>query len=601
MKTIPFFGLLLLLIPITLNAQIKMGDRPLVIDPNAILEIESNKQGILLPRMTTEERDAAFTSEVPNGLLIFNTETERFEVFLTSKQLWEPIQTSFPKIKFQDQILALDENKPLDLTPLLDNTDHQKLNLNGTLLSLENGGSVDLSALFPIIEPQQLQLEDGVLSLNGAGSVDLNELFTAAQDNQNLSLENAILKLERGGSVDLSSLFPISIPQKIDLFKLSSNTLELSLTDDGEPPHQIPLSAINTDHQRLTLSENQLSLSNGGSVDLSEFRDNKDQQQLEVSLTDSNTLHLKITNGNEIRIVNNGSLNFTKKESNTLEIGTELSSFATQNGITSNQSQDWENDHFVFGSRQLDNDPSTKDDNIRMFFDKSKAAFRAGIAQSDQWDLKNRGTYSVAMGRNTIASGFHSIAFGLSTLSDAWYSSAFGVGTAALSRAEMVIGSYNSHYTPQGGTRDWNPQDRLFVIGNGSGSSTASRSDALVMQKNGDTIASGVWIGPGFHVVSSKSKKRKIENLRLTTDRLLNLNPVQYELINRPGKTEYGFLAEEMELIFPNLVNENKGTKSVNYMGLIPLLINALKEQQNQIESLKSSLFKKPTKSDIPL
>jgi len=500
MKTTYFFGALLLIsleYSYTIHAQIKMGDRPLVIDPNAILEIESNQQGILLPRMTTEERDAAFTSELPTGLLIFNTETESFEVYLASKQLWEPIRTKFPEIKIQDQILQLDKNQPLDLTLFLDNTDHQKLSLNGTLLSLENGGSVDLSALFELVEPQQLLLENGILSLNDV-SVNLNELFIGSQDNQKLYLEDAILKLERGGSVDLSSLFPIPLPQKIDRFVLSSNTLELSLTEDGEPPYQISLSNLNTDSQSLTLSNSLLSLSNGGSIDLSEFRDNEDQQQLIINVPNSNTLQLEITNGNEIRIESKGSLSFTKKDSNTLEIVTESSPFTTHKGITSNETQDWKNDDFVFGSTLLDNDPDTTEDNNRMFFDKSKAAFRVGIAESDQWDLKNRGTYSVAMGRNTIASGFHSLAFGLSTFSDAWYSSAFGIGTAALSRAETVIGSYNSHYTPLGGTRDWDPQDRLFVIGNGSGSSTASRSDALVMQKNGDTATSGIWTGPGF-------------------------------------------------------------------------------------------------------
>ena len=39
------------------------------------------------------------------------------------------------------------------------------------------------------------------------------------------------------------------------------------------------------------------------------------------------------------------------------------------------------------------------------------------MAQSDQWDESNRGTYSIAMGRNTIASGYHATAFGLSTQS----------------------------------------------------------------------------------------------------------------------------------------------------------------------------------------
>ena len=80
------------------------------------------------------------------------------------------------------------------------------------------------------------------------------------------------------------------------------------------------------------------------------------------------------------------------------------SPFQNLQNITSNRQQNWALDDFVFSSTKLDNDSSTTDDNKRIFFDKSKAAFRVGMAQSDQWDEKKRGTFSVAMGRNTIAS-----------------------------------------------------------------------------------------------------------------------------------------------------------------------------------------------------
>jgi hypothetical protein len=188
-------------------------------------------------------------------------------------------------------------------------------------------------------------------------------------------------------------------------------------------------------------------LSRGGSVNLSAFLDDQDQQNLIISAPNSNTLELKISNENKIYIETNDLLAFSKKNSTTLSLTSKAAAFNTLNGITSNQSQNWGQDDFVFGSPQLDNDTSVTTDNKRMFFDKSKAAFRAGIAQSDQWDENQLGTYSVAMGRNTIASGFHATAFGLSTISEAWHSTSMGVGTAAQSRAETVIGSYNSLYT----------------------------------------------------------------------------------------------------------------------------------------------------------
>jgi hypothetical protein len=52
-------------------------------------------------------------------------------------------------------------------------------------------------------------------------------------------------------------------------------------------------------------------------------------------------------------------------------------------------------------------------------------------------------------------------------------------------------------------------------------------------------------------------------------------------------KQKIGVLAQDIEKVFPELVSESNGVKSVNYQGLVPVLINALKEQQKEIEILK--------------
>ena len=79
-----------------------------------------------------------------------------------------------------------------------------------------------------------------------------------------------------------------------------------------------------------------------------------------------------------------------------------------------------------------------------MEFSLFQLEIQIGLAQSDQWDSKKVGTYSIAIGRNTIASGFNATTFGISTKASAWYTTTFGQGTEANSRSEMVIGSYNS-------------------------------------------------------------------------------------------------------------------------------------------------------------
>ena len=56
-----------------------------------------------------------------------------------------------------------------------------------------------------------------------------------------------------------------------------------------------------------------------------------------------------------------------------------------------------------------------------------------------------------------------------------------------------------------------------------------------------------------------------------------------------------GLLAQEVQKAFPELVktsNDSEGTLSVNYQGMIPVLINAIKEQQKQIDELKSLIEK---------
>lgn len=47
-------------------------------------------------------------------------------------------------------------------------------------------------------------------------------------------------------------------------------------------------------------------------------------------------------------------------------------------------------------------------------------------------------------------------------------------------------------------------------------------------------------------------------------------------------------MEQDIEKVFPELVSEANDIKSVNYQGLVPVLINALKEQQLEIDRLKA-------------
>ncbi|NQX82989.1 MAG: hypothetical protein HRT66_13495, partial [Flavobacteriaceae bacterium] len=96
---------------------------------------------------------------------------------------------------------------------------------------------------------------------------------------------------------------------------------------------------------------------------------------------------------------------------------------------------------FVFGSTQLDDDTSTTEDNNRMFFDKSKGAFRVGTTSGDQWDDANIGIGSIAMGNETKAIGVYSIAMGVGTEASGFNSMSTGVSTKANGSSSTAMGN----------------------------------------------------------------------------------------------------------------------------------------------------------------
>ena len=54
-----------------------------------------------------------------------------------------------------------------------------------------------------------------------------------------------------------------------------------------------------------------------------------------------------------------------------------------------------------------------------------------------------------------------------------------------------------------------------------------------------------------------------------------------------------GLIAQEVEKVLPEIViTRENGIKAVNYEGVIPLLVEAIKEQQSTIENLKDRINK---------
>ncbi len=103
----------------------------------------------------------------------------------------------------------------------------------------------------------------------------------------------------------------------------------------------------------------------------------------------------------------------------------------------------------------------------------------------------------------------------------------------------------------------------------------------------------------GSYLPSDEKLKENILPLQDGLEKLMKLDVKTYDFrttefpeLNLPADTQYGFTAQNLESVFPELVKVNPAKKeqpvefkAVNYTGLIPVLTAAIQEQQKQLEA----------------
>ena len=98
----------------------------------------------------------------------------------------------------------------------------------------------------------------------------------------------------------------------------------------------------------------------------------------------------------------------------------------------------------------------------------------------------------------------------------------------------------------------------------------------------------------GYGNGSDERIKSNIKTIENALDKTLLLRGVEFNLNIEPERKRIGLVAQETELIIPEVVrtDEDTGLKSIEYQNLVGLLIEAIKEQQKQINDLKNILIK---------
>jgi hypothetical protein len=104
---------------------------------------------------------------------------------------------------------------------------------------------------------------------------------------------------------------------------------------------------------------------------------------------------------------------------------------------------------------------------------------------------------------------------------------------------------------------------------------------------------SAVWAANGVIQTSDERLKTDIEPLQYGLKEVLQLRPVSFKWKNeKNGPRKLGLLAQEVQPIIPEVIANDgqNGVLGMNYAELVPVLINAIKEQQQQIDAIQNRI-----------
>lgn len=158
------------------------------------------------------------------------------------------------------------------------------------------------------------------------------------------------------------------------------------------------------------------------------------------------------------------------------------------------------------------------------------------------------------------------------------------------------------------------PDARLDILASTSGkpyltmdsdNNTANAGDIFIVTSTGNV---GIGIkNPGTYKLrvegdayfysetlkpSDSRLKENITPIAHALDKISQINGVSYEWKDKAhdARKHIGVIAQDVEKVFPELVREDQGEKSVSYDSLIGPLIEAVKELKNQNENLRSHI-----------
>jgi hypothetical protein len=137
-----------------------------------------------------------------------------------------------------------------------------------------------------------------------------------------------------------------------------------------------------------------------------------------------------------------------------------------------------------------------------------------------------------------------------------------------------------------------NPTELFFKVGNGYPGAEIGCTDMdnTIAFYSSDQGYCTLYAAH-YYTGSDSTIKTNILPIQNALEKILQIESYSFNLkrgSNVESNASYGFLAQEIKNVLPNIIDTGKGIMLIDYQQVIPLLVEALKEQQKEIDSLKN-------------
>ena len=114
-----------------------------------------------------------------------------------------------------------------------------------------------------------------------------------------------------------------------------------------------------------------------------------------------------------------------------------------------------------------------------------------------------------------------------------------------------------------------------------------SNTDVLTLNGNGDVTLLG-----NLYENSDRRLKKKIKRINHDWTNFLKLKPVTYYWKSKDASSaqQIGFIAQDIQNIYPNLVSSHTDILSLNYQAFVPILIEGVKKLDDEQSAIDDKI-----------